>query len=192
MPWRNNNAPPAEDQVKGSRTRMKAHSPSPGLARRAALLGILAALAVALSFLEGLLPPLPVPGAKLGLSNIVTMYALSVLGLPAALAVAVVKAAFALLRGGTAFLMSLAGGVLSTLVMALALRLFKRSGSFIAVGICGAIAHNGAQLGVAMLLLGPSLLYYGPFLLLAALAAGMLTGFTLNIVMPALRRIPRN
>lgn len=170
---------------------MKATIPAPGRARRAALLGILAALAVALSFLEGLLPPLPVPGAKLGLSNIVTMYALTTLGLPAALAVAVVKAAFALMRGPTAFFMSLAGGVLSTLVMALARRLLGRHGSFIAVGILGAIAHNGAQLGVAMLLLTPSLLYYGPLLLLAALAAGALTGFTLNIVMPALQRIPR-
>lgn len=75
-----------------------------------ALLGLLAALALALSFLEGLLPALPVPGAKLGLSNIVTMYALTALSLPAALGITAVKAVFALLRGGSAFLMSAAGG----------------------------------------------------------------------------------
>ena len=68
-----------------------------------ALLGLLAALALALSFLEGLLPALPVPGAKLGLSNIVTMYALTALSLPAALGITAVKAVFALLRGGSAF-----------------------------------------------------------------------------------------
>ena len=67
---------------------MKQSSP----ASKAALLGILCAVAVALSFLEGLLPALPIPGAKLGLSNIVTMYALSALGLPAALAVAALGA----------------------------------------------------------------------------------------------------
>ena len=161
-------------------------------ASRAALLGILAALALALSFREGMLPPLPVPGAKLGLSNLATMYALTSLGLPAALAVAAVKAAFALLRGGTAFLMSLCGGLLSTLLMALTLRLLRRRVSYIAVGIVGAVAHNAAQLAVAMLLLTPSLLYYGPFLLLAALAAGTLTGLTLNIVIPALARLRRN
>ena len=160
-------------------------------ASRAALLGILAALALALSFLEGMLPPLPVPGAKLGLSNLATMYALTSLGLPAALAVAAVKAAFALLRGGTAFLMSLCGGLLSTLLMALTLRL-RRRGRDRAGWVTGAVAHNAAQLAVAMLLLTPSLLYYGPFLLLAALAAGTLTGLTLNIVIPALARLRRN
>ena len=52
--------------------------------KRAAFTGMLAALALAFSFLEGLLPPLPMmpPGAKLGLSNIVTMYAAGSAGLP--------------------------------------------------------------------------------------------------------------
>lgn len=161
-------------------------------ARRAALLGLLASLAVALSFLEGLLPALPVPGARLGLSNIVVMYALSSLSFPAALAIAVVKSLFALLRGGTAFLMSLAGGMLSTLIMAAAFRLLKGKVTFLGTGILGAVAHNTAQLGVAMLLLGSSLIWYGPWLLLMALAAGTLTGLTLNVVMPALRRIRRD
>ena len=165
---------------------MKQSSP----ASKAALLGILCAVAVALSFLEGLLPALPIPGAKLGLSNIVTMYALSVLGLPAALAVA--KAGFALLRGGFAFAMSLAGGLLSTLLMALALRLLRRHVSFVGIGILGAIAHNAAQLGVAMLLLDTALLAYAPWLLLMALLAGTLTGCVLNVVMPALARVSRD
>lgn len=170
---------------------MKSSPPLPGTARRAALLGLLAALAVALSFLEGLLPVIPIPGAKLGLSNIVIMYALTSLNLPCALALAAVKAAFALLRGGTAFFMSLAGGLLSTLVMAGALRLFRNRVSFIGVGILGAVAHNGGQLAAAMLLLSPALIGYGPWLLLLAVAAGTVTGLTLNIVMPALGRLSR-
>ena len=109
-----------------------------------ALLGLLAALALALSFLEGLLPALPVPGAKLGLSNIVTMYALTALSLPAALGITAVKAVFALLRGGSAFLMSAAGGLLSTLVMALCLRLFRGKMGDIGIGIAGAVAHGPA------------------------------------------------
>ena len=50
--------------------------------KRLALMGLLFALAMALSFLESLLPALPMlpPGIRLGLSNIVTMYALFVLG----------------------------------------------------------------------------------------------------------------
>ena len=157
--------------------------------RRTAVLGLLCAMAVALSFLEGLLPVLPVPGAKLGLSNIVTMYALSVMGLPAALAVAAVKGLFALLRGGTACLMSLAGGLLSTLLMAAVLPLAGRALTFVGIGVVGAVGHNAAQLGVAMVIMDPSLIYYGPWLLLMALLAGVLTGTVLNVVMPALRRL---
>ena len=158
-------------------------------AQRAALLGILGALAIALSFLEGFLPVLPVPGAKLGLSNLATMVALSSLGLPAALTVTLAKALFALLRGGTAFLMSLSGGLLSTLVMALAWRTLRRRFSFVGIGILGAVAHNGGQLGMAMLLTSPALLAYGPWLLLLALIAGTATGLTLNLTLPALKRL---
>ena len=160
-------------------------------ARRAALLGILSALAVALSFLEGLVPAIPVPGAKLGLSNIVTMYALSSLGLPAALAVTAVKAVFALLRGGIACVMSLSGGLFSTLIMALCLRLFGTRVSFVGIGIVGAVAHNAGQLAAAMVLVNGSLLYAAPLLLALALAAGTVTGLVLNAVMPALNRLPR-
>ena len=89
-------------------------------ARKTALLGILCAQAIALSFLESLIPALPFlpPGAKPGFSNIVTMFAVLTFGLPQAMCITVFKALFALAtRGATAFFMSLAGGVLSTLAM---------------------------------------------------------------------------
>ena len=89
-------------------------------ARRAAELGIFAALALVLSFLESLLPPLPMmpPGAKLGLSNIVTMFLASSQGLVPALLIALLKGLFAgVTRGFTAMVLSLAGGMLSTCVM---------------------------------------------------------------------------
>ena len=98
-----------------------------------ALTGLLAALALALSFLEGLLPPLPFlpPGAKLGLSNIVTMYAAGTLGLPCAVFLAVLKGGFALLtRGAVAGCMSLAGGLFSTVCMWL---LLKKAGASLSV-----------------------------------------------------------
>ena len=156
-----------------------------------ALLGLLAALALALSFLEGLLPALPVPGAKLGLSNIVTMYALTALSLPAALGITAVKAVFALLRGGSAFLMSAAGGLLSTLVMALCLRLFRGTMGDIGIGIAGAVAHNAGQWLMALLLIGPAVLAYAPWLLLMALATGMVTGLTLHLLLPAIGKLRR-
>ena len=150
-------------------------------AGRAALLGLLCALAVALSALEALLPALPFPGARVGFANLATMYALSALSLPAALCVTAVRAAFALLRGATACLMSAAGGLLSTLVMAAALR-WGRHLSFIGVGILGAVAHNVAQWLLALLLMNTVLTWYLPFLLISALIAGAFTGLTVNLL----------
>lgn len=160
----------------------------PRAAWRVAATGMLCALAVALSFLEGLLPSLPVPGAKWGLSNLATMTALSAFGLPQAVAVTVVKAGFAFFRGGVSGAMSLCGGLLSTLTMAALLRLCPRRISFLSVGILGAVAHNAGQLGAAMALLSPALIYYAPWLLLTGLLAGTLTGLTVRVVFPLIRR----
>lgn len=175
-----------------SKAASSANRSRPALA--VAQLGLLAALALALSFLESLLPSLPIPGARLGLSNIVVMYTLTSARLPvrplsAALGITAVKTLFALLRGGSAFFMSAAGGLLSTLVMDLVLRLFRNRVSYIGVGILGAIAHNAGQLLMATILLGSSMLYYAPWLLLLALATGTVTGLTLNLVMPVLNKL---
>jgi heptaprenyl diphosphate synthase len=151
---------------------------------------MLCALAVALSVLEGLLPTLPVPGAKWGLSNLATMTALSVFGLPQALAVTVVKAGFAFFRGGISGAMSLCGGLLSTLVMAALLRGKSERLSLVGVGVLGAVAHNAGQLMAAMALLSPALMYYAPWLLITALVAGALTGVAVRVVYPHLRRLP--
>ncbi len=155
---------------------------------RTAALGILCGLAVALSFLESLLPPLPIPGAKWGLSNLATMTALPLFGLPGALAVTAVKAGFAFFRGGASGWMSLAGGLLSTLLMAAVLRLFSRGISFLGVGIVGAVAHNMGQLLAAMLLFSPALIWYAPWLWLTGAAAGCITGLTVKMLLPLLQR----
>lgn len=156
---------------------------------RVALLGILAALAIVLSLLEGALPTLPVPGAKWGLSNLATMTALSLLGIPGAMGVTLVKAGFALLRGGTACLMSLSGGMSSVLIMAGLFRFCRGKIGFLGVGVAGAAAHNTGQLLCAMALVDVSLWRTAPFLLLAALAAGCCTGLTMHAVWPALKRL---
>jgi heptaprenyl diphosphate synthase len=157
-----------------------------------ALAGLLGALALALSFLEGLLPPLPgmPPGARLGLSNLATMYAAGCLGLPWALAVAVVKAGFGFLtRGLTAGLMSLCGGLVSASLMWLALT--KTSAGLAVTGVWGALGHNLAQLGVACVLTSPAALAYGPFLLGYGLLTGLLTGTTLKLTLPPLQKLSR-
>ena len=160
--------------------------------RRMTLTALLAALALCLSFLENLIPPLPLmpPGAKPGLSNIAVMYAASCMGLPSALAVAGAKALFALLtRGVTAGLMSLAGGLVSTLLMVLALKSRRPAFGWIGIGVSGAVGHNLGQLSVALLLTGWASIGYFPFLMLFALPAGALTGFILSVLIPAVTKL---
>jgi len=160
---------------------------------RTAFTGLLAALALTLSFLEGLLPPLPMlpPGAKLGLSNIVTMYAAGSLGLPCALFLAVLKGGFAFLgRGLTAGLMSLSGGVASTLVMWVLLR--KTNASLMVIGVWGALTHNAAQLVVAWVLTSRAVVFYVPVLLVFGVLTGLLTGLVLKLSLPPLQRLARH
>lgn len=159
---------------------------------RVAFTGLLGALALALSFLEGLLPPLPMlpPGAKLGLSNIVAMYAAGSVGLPCALFLAVLKGGFALLgRGLAAGLMSLCGGLISTLAMWLLL--CKTKASLMLTGVCGALTHNGAQLLVAWLLTSQAVLFYVPALVVFGVLTGLLTGLVLGLSLPPLQKLAR-
>ena len=159
---------------------------------RVAFTGLLAALALSFSFLEGLIPPIPVlpPGAKLGLSNIVVLYAAGSVGLPAALFLACLKGGFALLtRGVTAGLLSISGGVLSALVMWLLLQ--KTRASLSLVGVCGALSHNAAQLCAAWLLTSAAVVFYLPFLVLFGVLTGLLTGLVLKLTLPPLQRIER-
>ena len=156
---------------------------------RVALGGMLAALALAFSFLEGLLPPLPgmPPGARLGLSNIVSMYAAGGLGLPWGLGLALVKGGFALLtRGLAAGTMSLCGGLASTACMWLLLK--KTRASLGLTGVCGALVHNGAQLAAAVLLTSWAALGYVPALLAFSVFSGLLTGTVLKLTLPEIGR----
>ncbi|MDR2753565.1 MAG: Gx transporter family protein [Oscillospiraceae bacterium] len=153
-------------------------------AHKAALLGVLAALALALSFAESvLLPALPL-GIKPGLSNVAVMLASASLGLPAGLAIALVKAAFAgITRGLQALLLSGAGGLCSTLLAGCLLRRKPAWLSPIGIGMLGGVAHNLAQLCVAALLLrAPGVFGLAPPLLVAGAAAGAITGLLLRLL----------
>lgn len=161
----------------------------PGKIYKTALIGILLAQALALSFAESLIPAfsfLP-PGAKPGFSNIITMFTASALGLPEALAIAVLKSCFVLAtRGMTAFFMSLAGGIVSVIIMSLMLHF--RYGIII-TAISGAVSHNAAQLVVSRAISGTNAVYsYALPLLIFAVAAGSVTGLILKAILPFLQR----
>lgn len=166
------------------------------LTRKIALTGIMCALALALSYLETLIPAYPgfPPGAKPGLSNIVTMFMAGSSGTPYAFFITIIKGFFAgVTRGFTAMLMSLSGGILSTAAACLLFRFAKNKLGYIGISIVCAVCHNIGQLAAACIISGTASLVvgYGPLLLIFAVVTGLLTGAILKAVMPTLAKIAK-
>ena len=149
-----------------------------------ATFGLLAALALVCGYVEAMVPlPIPVPGVKLGLGNVVVLFTLASFGLRPGFVVMLVKVvACALLFGNPAvFIYSLAGGLVSFVAMAGALRL--RPLSIVGVSMVGGVAHMVGQAGVVAVVLAPYVaLTYLPILLVAGLVAGLLTGYVCRLM----------
>ena len=147
-------------------------------AKDVALRGVLLALALALSWLESLVPlSFAVPGVKMGLPNLVVVFALYRLGWKDAALLSGLRVLFVSLLFGNYFALaySAAGAALSLPVMAA----LKHSGTFsvAAVSVPGAVAHNLGQIIVAVFVLETArLLYYLPALLVSGVAAGICVG----------------
>ncbi len=158
-----------------------------------ALVAILCALAIAVSFLESLIPPLPFmpPGAKPGFSNIITMFAAGSTGFVSAITIAIVKGLFAFVtRGATAGLMSASGGILSACAMYLLMRFAKDKLGLIGISVICALCHNFGQLLAAMLITSTAnVIYYAPALAVFGIITGTVTGIILRAVIPALEKM---
>lgn len=161
--------------------------------KQLALCAVLAALALGLSTLESLFPIsllIPLPGVKLGLANIVTVFALYELGALPALAILITRCVLGGLFAGnvSAMLFSLLGGLLAMAVM-IALRHCRRL-SIYGVSIGGAAAHNIGQMAAAVITLGSTMaLGYLPFLLAVSLFTGVLTGFLASLLFAAISHV---
>lgn len=156
-------------------------------ATQVATYGVLAGLALVCGWVESLVPPpVPVPGIKLGLGNIVVLYALVVFGArPAGVIMLVKVCASALLFGNpTVFAYSLAGGVLSWAAMALASR--WRALSVPGLSMVGGVFHMVGQMAVVALVLTPRIaLAYLPVLLVAGVTSGLVVGYLCRLVLRA-------
>lgn len=148
--------------------------------RRLTRCAVLTALALALSVAEGLVPLtilFPLPGLRLGLANLVTVYALCCLSGREALLILLARCLLGALLGGNlmALAFSLTGGLLALAVMALLVRVPWLS--LFGVSIAGAAAHNTGQILAAMAVLETRApLAYLPPLLLCSLITGAVTG----------------
>lgn len=160
--------------------------------KRIAFLGIMTSVALVLSYLEAILPPIyaAIPGIKAGLPNIVIVLILYRLSWKEAAAVSLLRVFIVALLFGNAMTLaySLAGAVLSLVVMAL----FKKSDLFSAVGvsILGGVAHNLGQILVAIVLLSSTLIgYYMIILTVTGTLAGVFVGLVGSLLIKRLQNI---
>ena len=161
--------------------------------KQLALCAVLTALALGLSVMENFFPVtavIPLPGVKLGLANIVTLFALYRLGAKPAMSILIARCLLGSLFAGnfSALLYSLMGGVVAMLVM-IGLKQSKRLSIF-GVSIGGAAGHNLGQIAAACITLGnTAVLGYLPILLAASLITGTLTGLVSSLMFRAMRNI---
>jgi heptaprenyl diphosphate synthase len=150
--------------------------------RRITLLGLLFALAMVLSVLESLFPvPVPVPGVRLGLANIVVMFALFL------------KAVFiAATRGLIAGALSLSGGLCALGVMVLILLMMKEKTTILLVSILGAVFHNFGQIAAASAIMETVLWIYLPTLILSGIVTGFATSVMLKMTSSAFQGLHLN
>jgi len=164
--------------------------------RMLVFISVLVAQGMILSFIESMLPiPFIAPGAKLGLANIITLSAIYLLTFKQATAVVLLRVILTATTFGSlsSFLYSFSGGVLSLLVMAAILKVFKGEISLIGVSIAGSVAHNLGQLFVAAIIIHNVLiLTYLPILLIVAIPTGIFVGIVAKILIKYLERVNIN
>lgn len=158
--------------------------------RRLAWCALLTAIALTIFVLEGQIPlSFRVPGMKLGLSNLVTLYALFALGWKEALGILLARILLGNVFAGNlmALLYSFSGGLLSFAAMALLRRAVTERQIWVC-GTVGGIVHNLGQLGAAALIARTSgLLLYLPVLILCGMVTGAFTGLCAQLLLQRIR-----
>lgn len=162
--------------------------------KRSIIIAIFASVAVVLGLVETLIPVnFQIPGAKLGLGNIMVLACLTFFRGRDAFALIVLKTVLTafLLGSFSSFLFSFFGGVFSFVVMYGLIKIGRHHFSLIGVSTAGGIAHNIGQLTAAMIVLGTSkIFYYLPFLMLTGIVTGIFVGLATRYLVTSLRKVP--
>lgn len=144
---------------------------------------LLVAMALAVSLVERMIPlPFAMPGAKLGLSNMVVLVTLIIYGFGRGLLVAALKSVLLMLiiGFGPSFIYSFAGAIFSTIMMWISYKYFStklKVFSVIGVSIIGAVSHIFAQVTAAAFILKSLMLYtYFPVLTIISIVTGYFVG----------------
>ena len=157
--------------------------------KKLTVLALSVALAMILSFVESQIPPfVPIPGVKIGLANIVVVFALYKLGWKEAVGISLLRVFLVSVLFGHAasFFYSFAGAVFSLCGMIL----LKKSGlfSYMAVSVAGGVLHNAGQILMACILLETNIItYYLPVLILSGTLAGIVIGLIAAVMVSRIR-----
>ena len=158
--------------------------------KRLTKLALLTAVALILFVVEAQIPaPVPIPGVKLGLANIVTVYAMFRFGPRDTLLVLLTRVVLGSVFAGSVMTLwfSLAGGLLCWTAMA-ALRNILTERQLWVCGILGAMCHNLGQMAVCLAVYRSwAVAVYLPVLLLSGIVTGLFTGLTAQFLLTRLR-----
>ena len=156
-------------------------------AKRIAKMSMLVALAIIFSYIEFFIPiNLGVPGIKLGLANLVIVIALYTMNAMDVWLISILRILILgfMFGSGMSIIYSIAGAVLSLIVMCIIKRI--KGFSIVGVSIAGGVCHNIGQIVVAMLVVETTgILYYMP----ALLVAGVITGAIIGIISKRVVRV---
>ena len=159
--------------------------------KKLTFLALSVSLAMILSFVESLIPPLAmVPGVKIGLANIVTVFLLYTLGIRAAGAVSLIRVLLSALLFGNvqSLIFALSGAILSFVVMIVAKHLLPFG--TVGVSVLGAIAHNAGQIIAAVIVMKTlGVAYYFIPLVISGTLGGVLVGIVAAVITKRLEKI---
>lgn len=163
--------------------------------KKIALMGMYISIALMLNIFENFLPTkYLVPGAKLGLANVITMIALLTLGKRDTIMILVSRVLLGSIFGGgvSGFLYSISGATMSFLSMVLIIYIFKDKISMVGVSVTGAFFHSvGQVLMASMIIQNPRIFAYLPMLLFASIVTGAFIGLTAKSTVQFMVKIKR-
>lgn len=160
--------------------------------KKLCFMAVLTAIALTIFMIENQLPsPVPIPGIKLGLANIITLTAMAILGRKEAGAILAARIIMGAIFAGSpsTFIYSAAGGILAYIVMCVTIGLFKENQLWI-VSALAAITHNAGQLGACSLIVKtPGIFAYAPILAASGVITGVFTGFAAIYLIRAVKKL---
>ena len=162
-----------------------------GKTKKLVVMALLTAIALTIFVIENQIPaPVPIPGVKLGLANIVTLVAMALLSRRDAGIVLLVRILMGAMFAGSpsTLLFSAAGGTLAYAVMCLTIGLFPEKQLWVVSALSG-LAHNAGQLLACVLVVKtPGVLAYAPILAASGVITGVFTGLAAMYLLRALRK----